>query len=199
MQFDTNTKYRQNALGHLVPEDKIDKTDKKRDDLVCELIPEAETAAAAMRDFKASAMKRIQDFADFVALKCKAPIGGVKGNITLTSYDGSLRVIRAVDEFISFNEKMTAARAIILDYIANLTKGADTDLAEIVSRAFETNKDGHLATARILALRAYNVKHPEWRRAMDLISQSIVVQSTGHYIRFYKKDGNGKWQQIPME
>ena len=190
--------YWQNPLGHLVPEDNISTIDKIRDDFVRGLVARAKQVSASVGQFKTSSMSEISKFVELAALDHGVVIGGQKGNITLTSFDGRFRVVRAIDESITFNEGMSTAREIIFKCIEAWSEGADPKLATLVTRAFERDKNGTVSTSRILALRSYEIDDQNWRKAMEMIAKSIQVQATIHYLRFYERDDNGRWIQIPL-
>lgn len=191
--------YRPNALGHLVPESIIPEIDKLRDDLVKQLVAAAEDVGKEVAEFKSNSMSEISKFIELSAMEHGIQIGGNKGNATLTSYDGRFRIVRAIDETISFNEGMTTAREIIFKCIQKWSRGADPHLATLVSRAFETDKNGHLSTSRILALRSYQIDDEDWQAAITMIGQAIQVQAKVHYLRFYRKTDGGRWQQVPLD
>lgn len=191
--------YRKNPLGHLVPEANISSIDKMRDEFVRGLIEQAIEVSDMVGAFKTSSMSEISKFVELAAMEFNVTIGGSKGNLTLTSYDGQYRVMRAIDETITFNEGMTTARELIFKCIETWTAGANQNLATLVTRAFEKDKNGHLSTSRVLSLRSYEIDDPSWETAMDMISKSIQVQATVHYLRFYKRNKNGKWEQISLD
>ena len=55
----------------------------------------------------------IRAFCDLSAEKYGISFGGSKGNLQLTSYDGKYRVLVAVNESISFDERLQVAKALI--------------------------------------------------------------------------------------
>lgn len=191
--------YRENSLGHLVPEVNISEIDKLRDDFVKNLVQHAKVTSKAVEFFKSSSMSEISNFVELAAMEHGVVIGGNKGNLSLTSFDGKYRVMRAIDEVIGFNEGMTSARELIFRCIERWSTGADPHLTTLVTRAFETDHNGHLSTSRILALRSYEIDDDDWKTAMDMIGKSILVQATVHYLRFYERDANGKWNQISLD
>lgn len=191
--------WRMNTLGHLVPEDKIPELDKLRDEMVNDLIGRAREMAARMDEFKLAALAQIESFVEVAAQEHGVRLGGAKGNLSFVSYDGRYKIIRAVDEHIAFTEAMSLAREEIFECIRSWTEGANGNLVELVTRAFEPDRDGHLSASKILALRSYRIDDPKWRHAMDMIGEAIRVQSTVHYLRFYVRDGRDKWRQIALD
>lgn len=191
--------WRMNTLGHLVPEDKIPELDKLRDEMVIDLIGKAREMAAKMDEFKRAALAQIESFVEVAAQEHGVKFGGTKGNLSFVSYDGRFKILRAIDEHITFTEAMSLAREEIFECIRSWTEGANGNLVELVSRAFEPDKDGHLSASKILALRSYKIDDPKWQHAMDLIGEAVRVQCTVHYLRFYVRDGKDKWRQIALD
>ena len=192
--------YMQNSLGHLVPEAQVSEVDKLRNQLVVELMGKVWETAKAVRDFKAQAYADVCAFIDICAEKYNVKLGGKKGNVLLVSYDGNYKILLAVDETIAFTEQMSLARQLIFQCIEKWSAGAEPALVTLVTKAFETDKQGHLSAGRILALRGLKIEDDTWKRAMELIGESIQVQSTVHYLRFYQRnDTNGKYEQIAID
>ena len=191
--------YRANALGHLVPEDNIGEIDKIRDGLVIGLISESKSRAADMAAFKRTCHTKIASFIELSAQDHGVSMGGQKGNVTLTSYDGRYKVIRAVDETINFTEGLVIAREMIQRCIQRWSDGANAHLVALVNKAFETDRDGNLSTARVMGLASVKIDDAEWHNAVDAIHKSVQVTSTKSYIRFYERDALGKYVQIPLD
>ena len=191
--------YRLNAIGHLVPESNVEEIDKIRDGLVIGLINEAKSHASNMAAFKRMCHVKVSSFVELAAQDHGLSMGGQKGNVTLTSYDGRYKVIRAVDESISFTEGLVIAREMIQRCIQRWSDGANAHLVALVNKAFETDRDGNLSTARVLGLASVKIDDVEWNNAIDAIHKSIQVTATKSYIRFYERDALGKYVQIPLD
>ncbi|MPN09172.1 hypothetical protein SDC9_156460 [bioreactor metagenome] len=52
---------------------------------------------------------------------------------------------------------------------------------------------------RILELRRYEIHDEQWQRAMEAISDSITVQNTRRYVRFYERHGEDEWRQVALD
>jgi len=114
--------YRQDAKGNLIPEANIKELDKLRDSLVLGLVHGGKEIARCVEYFKNNALRDIAAFCDLAKMEYDAPMGGKKGNVTLFSFDGRYKVIRAVDENIAFNEQLEAAKALIDECLTDWTK-----------------------------------------------------------------------------
>ncbi len=86
--------------------------DLERDALVLGLVEKASAASDVPAKFKASAFGDIEAFVELSAEQYGAQIGGKKGNVSLISFDGRFKIMRAVQESIAFDERLQAARAV---------------------------------------------------------------------------------------
>lgn len=190
--------YMKNSQGHLVPLDQVKEVDKIRDELVSKLVKDAKIISDNTQKFKDACYTHIASFVGLAAQEHGLTIGGNKGNLTITSYDGRYRICRANDDLIEFNESITIAREMFFKLIEEWSKESNSYIVALVHNAFSTDKNGHLSMAKILSLRSAEVDHPEWKKAIDIINKSLQVWQTKTYIRFYEKDPNGKFVQIAL-
>jgi len=190
--------YMKNGMGHLVPVEQVRTIDKLRDEIVRRMIGGAKMLAKHRAQYQEECFGMVTDFVELAAAEHGVTLGGEKGNIQLTSYDGTMRVIRANDYQITFTEGMTAARKIILDCVEKWTEGANKNLAALVQKAFEVDKDGHLSASKILGLYQYDIVDDEWSRAINIIRESVQVVSTKTYIRFYERGADSEYKQIAL-
>jgi len=191
--------YMLNGQGHLVPETAIREIDKLRDTLVQDLIKEVKVRSAETASFKSKCQSQISSFIEVAAQEHGVAMGGEKGNVSLTSFDGRYKVVRAIDETIQFSEGMVVARELIDRCIQRWTDGVNANLVMLINKAFETDRTGNLSTARVLALASVKIDDSEWKKAIDAIHQSIQVSATKSYIRFYERNANGQYVQIPLD
>lgn len=182
--------YRTNAQGHLIPESLIKPIDLERDRLVQHLVDRASELSGELADFKAVAFGDIEAFVDLSAEQYGAKIGGKKGNVTLLSFDGRYKVVRAVQEGIAFDERLQAARALIDDCLSEWTAGARPEVVALINDAFRTDTKGEIRTARVLALRRLEITDDRWQRAMQAIGEACQVVGSKSYIRVYERIGD---------
>jgi len=179
-----------NSQGHLVPIDMIKPIDLARDDLVMDIVKRSIPMSEQLGGLKKSVFDDIQAFIELSAEQYNVRVGGNKGNVTLMSFDGKYKVIRAIQEHITFDERLQAAKALIDECLIDWTKESGPEIQAIIERAFEVNKEGQLNTGRILALRRVNIKDERWLKAMDAISESTQVVGSKSYFRVYQRVGN---------
>lgn len=192
--------YMEDAKGRLVPVTTIDEIDLTRNDLVSELATKAKALQEQMRDFKLAVMGDIGAFVDLAAERYEVSIGGKKGNVTLISYDGRLKIQRAIQESISFDERLQAAKALIDDCIHRWSEGSASELKVLVDDAFQVDKEGQINTGRVLSLRRHKIDDENWLKAMDAIADSIQITGSKTYVRFYERVGESdRWEAIPLD
>lgn len=191
--------HRQDAKGRLVPESQIKPIDKARDELVRELFSKAEAEHKALADFK---LRTFGDIAAFVQLSSEqygVNLGGNKGNVSLLSFDGELKVQRAMADTITFDERLQAAKELIDECLREWTADARPEIALLVQDAFRVDAAGNIRTGSVLALRRLDIQDERWLRAMQAIGDAVQVVGSRSYVRFYKRDQNGSYQALSLD
>ena len=180
--------YWENATGALVPEANVKEIEKLRDQTVRTIFKKAEELHDFLKAFKELSFSDIANFSQISADQYGAKIGGNKGNLTLTSYDGRLKIQRNIAERISFNEQLQAAKQLIDECLEEWTDGSRNEIKALINRTFNVDKKGEISTARVLALKTIEIDHPKWQSAMQAISDSINIIGSKAYLRFYIRD-----------
>ena len=202
MNSQTNTipaGYRKNAKGDLVPESRIKPVDKLRDEVVMSIVAFAKELREKMLTFKLVTMAQIDDFADLSASEYGIKVGGSKGNVVLTSFDGQYQVRRAVGEHRIFDERIQTAKTLIDECIHSWSGGADDRLMAMVEHAFRVNQQGRIDVNQVLSLRQLDIDDANWKKAMDAIADAIQITGTSEYLRLYERLPNGKYVQLSMD
>lgn len=182
--------YRKDAQGRLTHEDLIKPIDIERDRLVCHLVDRATELNAELADYKAMAFGDIAAFIEMSAEEYGAKIGGKKGNVTLFSFDGRFKIQRSVQETISFDERLQAARGLIDECLTEWTAGARPEVVALINDAFRTDTKGEIRTASVLALRRLDIKDKRWQQAMIAIGEACQAIGSKSYIRIYERVGD---------
>lgn len=189
--------YKEDAKGNLVPISKIKEIDLMRDNLVMEITEEAVELHTLIKDFKDNVFGNIAAFVQLSGEQYGAKLGGNKGNVTLTSYDGRYKIQRAYAETLVFDERLQAAKALIDDCISTWSEGSNDNIRVLVNGAFEVDKEGQINTTKVLSLRQYKIEDADWHKAMDAISDSLRVAGTKAYVRIYKRVGDSD-EYVPI-
>lgn len=191
--------YWKDARGSLVPESKVKDIDKLRDQVVRDLCTMALERSLGLRDFKLSSMQEVAALVTTSLEQYGVKTGGDKGNITLLSFDGEYKVVRQMQDHITFGEQLQAAKALIDGCVTRWAEGANDNIKVLVNDAFQVDRAGKINTGRVLGLRRLEIQDEDWALAMQAIGDSIQVASTKPYIRFYKRDAAGMYQPINLD
>lgn len=191
--------YRTNAQGHLVPESQIKPLDKLRDEVVMNIIEAARQKRQLLVEFKLGSMQKITDFIDLSSSEYGVEFGGTKGNVSLVSFDGRYKLVRAVGEHRVFDERIQAAKKLIDDCIGEWSGGADEKIMALVDHAFRVNKQGKIDINQVLGLRQLDINDAKWNEAMDAIADAIQVTGTSQYLRMYERQSDGSYKQLSLD
>lgn len=194
--------YREDSSGALRPVDSIKPIDLLRDELVTRIATRAELLHAELKKFKEETFAEIAAFIELSASEYGVNIGGKKGNVQLTSYNGQYRVLRANHDAMSFDERLLAAKELIdeclLDWCGR--PGVPRGLVTIANRAFRRNGAGEISVSRVLDLRSHDIDDERWKKAMDIITDSIRVQTSITYLRIQKRAGRtDQYNQLALD
>lgn len=193
------SKFMKNAQGAFIPIENVKAVDKLRDDLVKNLMSKTKEVQKIIEEHRNICWEDIKAFLEISASEHNVKYGGEKGNITLLSYDGKYKVVIANQDYISFNEKLQIAKDLIDECIRKWAKGADKNLLALVNDAFKVDKQGKISTEKILGLRRLEINDFTWNEAMKAITESITVEDSKRYIRFYeRRDKDGKYEHISL-
>lgn len=187
------------ANGNLVPDSKVKDIDKLRHQVVTELCQMAEQAEAGLRTFKMRAMQEVAAMVTTSMEQYGVKTGGDKGNVTLVSLDGRYKLVRQMQDHITFGEQLMAAKALIDACVHRWSAGADDNIKALVAHAFQTDKEGKINTGRVLGLRRLEIRDPQWLDAMQAIADSLQVTGTKPYVRFYRLTERGDYEPISLD
>lgn len=192
--------YMKDAQGRLVPVEAIKPVDIERHKLVLEIVAKSRELNAAMAKFKFDCFGDIAAFVQLSAEQYGAKIGGEKGNVTLLSFDGQYKVLRAISETLAFDERLQAAKALIDECIHRWSQGASVEIRALVNDAFQVDSSGKINTGRVLGLRRLEITDEQWKQAMLAISEAVQVTGSKSYLRVYQRVGNSDmYQPIPLD
>lgn len=192
--------YWKDARGSLVPVELIKPIDKQRDQLVREIVATSKQLSKLLTEFKSRTFGDIEAFVDLSLQEYDTRLGGKKGNVTLATFDGQYKVMRANADNINFDERIQAAKLLIDECAAEWSDGARPEIKVIIDHAFAVDKQGKISIGRVLNLRRLDITDPRWLKAMDSISDSLQVIGSTSYIRVYERIGDSdKYVQIPLD
>lgn len=193
--------YMTDSQGRLVLKEHVKIEDIIEDELVISLVGAAKIQHDSIRVFKHHAFNETKSFLDLLAEKYQISRGGRKGGVTLTSYDGLQKIVIAVQDFITFGAQLQIAKDLIDGCIKEWgEENANKNIQALVEHAFRVDKNNRINVQNIMGLKRINITDEKWKRAMQAIDDSVRVESSKEYIRFYKRPSpEGEWQAITLD
>jgi hypothetical protein len=104
-----------------------------------------------------------------------------------------------MNDQLIFDERLQIARQIISDCLDKWSDGARPEIRMLVNDAFQVDKAGKINAARVLGLRRLDIRDSDWQKAMKAITESIQVSGSKQYLRFYERNEQGEYVQIPLD
>jgi hypothetical protein len=192
--------YMQSAKGSLVPVETIRPVDRLMDEAVRKILGFAGPLAAEIARFKAHTLNDVAQLQALLAQEYGARVGGEKGNVTLTSFDGCLKVQVQIADLISFGPELQQAKKLIDDCLREWSEGSNANLRAIVDRAFNVDKEGQINRAELFSLRRLDIEDERWIRAMKAIDDSIRILGSKEYVRFYRRSSpTARWEAVSID
>lgn len=115
------------------------------------------------------------------------------------NYDATRRIMIRKSEIQIFNEKLQFAKTKFDEWVVKKTQGGDADLSEIVQKAFEVDKAGQINKSFLFKLLRYSIKDPEFKKAQELLRESIETAGTKTYILFQIKNEKNGWDNLSID
>lgn len=192
--------YMTDARGNLVPVANIRPEDKLEDEMVRKVITFAQALSAQVTRFRDHTMADIASFDALLAQEYGATVGGKKGNKTYQSFDGLMRVQVQVADQIAFGPQLQIAKTLIDECLNEWSADSRPEIRSIVTRAFNTDKEGQINKAELFMLLRLEIDDDRWNRAMDAIRASIRVTGSKEYVRFYVRASlEEPWQAVTID
>jgi hypothetical protein len=191
--------YMTDAQGRQVPVKMVKEIDKLRDQTVRHVADEAVKMKGVLVEFKSKIRDEIFSFVEKSAGEYGVKWGGKKGNVSLLSYDGQYKLIIAMNDNVTFDERLQVARELIGKCLDKWSKGVRAEIRLLVNDAFQVDKTGKISTARVLGLRRLDIQDADWQKAMTAITESVQITGTKQYLRVYERDASGEYQMIPLD
>lgn len=193
-------KFMTDAQGRLVPIDLIKPQHLLEDQTVRKIVGYAQALSAEIGRFRGHTFDDVASFAELLAEKYGARIGGRKGNTTLNSYDGLFRVVVQVQDQISFGPELQVAKQLVDECITAWADGARSEIRALVEHAFQVDKEGRINRAALFQLRRLDIDDEHWRSAMAALGDAIRVIGSKEYVRFYRRSSRtAPWQPITID
>jgi hypothetical protein len=192
--------YMTDAKGALVPVEVIKPMDKLQDELVRKVMGFARDLSAQICRFRGHTFEDIGSLEALLAQEYGTTLGGRKGNKTLFSFDGTMKVEVKVADFIDFGPELQTAKTLIDECLNEWAAESRAELRAIVTRAFNTDKAGCINKSEIFMLLRLDIRDERWLRAMDAIREAMRVVGSKTYLRFYERaSADASWEPVTID
>jgi len=192
--------YMPDAKGALMPLEAVKPADALEDELVRKVMFYADALSAQIARFKGYTATDLGDFDALLEQEYGVKKGGRKGNRTYQSYDGLLKVSVQVADTIDFGPQLQIAKEKLDECMNEWTANARPEIRAIVTKAFNTDKEGRVNRSEIFMLLRLNFEDERWQEAMRAIKDAMRVVCSKEYIRFHKRaDIQDGWQAVSID
>lgn len=193
--------YFRDGKGRLTPSAIVKIEDKLEDELVYNIMAHADALNAQIARFKGHCFDDIGAFLELGAEKYNVTRrGGVKGNMSFTSYDGLRRITVKIADQMKFGSQLQQAKVLIDECIAEWAADANDFVRALINLAFEPQKEGNVNREALFSLRKIKIDDPRWIKAMEAINDSIRIEGSKTYLNFHRrKNPADKWEHVSID
>ncbi|MGZ9811261.1 DUF3164 family protein [Pseudoroseicyclus sp. H15] len=192
--------YLADAKGGLVPVELIKPQHLLEDEVVRKIIHFATELSAQIARFKDHTFSDIGGLEALLAQEYGAMLGGRKGNMTIQTHDGLMKVQVQVADHIDFGPELQTAKGLVDECLNEWASNARSEIRTIVTRAFNTDKAGQINRSEIFMLLRLEIEDARWKRAMEAIRDAMRVVGSKTYVRCYRRERfDGPWQPITID
>lgn len=188
------------AKGREVPLDLVRPQDQLQDELVRKIVGHALALSDQLRRFKEHSFEDINDYDGVLAQEYQTTVGGAKGNKTLSSYDGLFQVQVQVQDRVDFGPELQIAKGLIDECLNEWAADSRPEIRAIVTRAFNTDKEGQINRAEIFMLLRLDIEDRRWLKAMEAIRDAMRVVGKATYLRVKQRpNADAPWETVLLD
>lgn len=192
--------YMRDATGGFRPIELIKPTDKLIDEQVRKIFGFAVALSEQVARFKGHTFDDLGELDALLEQEYGLKLGGAKGNKSYYSFDGLLHVEIRVSDQLTFGPELQIAKALVDECLNEWSADSRPEIRAIVTRAFNTDKEGQINRSEIFMLLRLDIKDERWVSAMKAIRDAIRVIGSKTYVRLRQREAfNAKWQTITID
>jgi hypothetical protein len=187
--------------GNKRPRKYLTKLERMQESEIGKILKRAEFLNEKLSEFKEAVASSCEKLVEEYAKRNKLDTTNWKGNITLMSFDRSVKIELNVNNRIEFDDlAIKACKALLDEFLSENIDAKNAFIAEIVTDAFSTSR-GKLDTKKVLGLLKYEskIKDEKFQKAMGFLKESIRNVGSKNYYRISVKDDDGSWEPIRLD
>lgn len=183
-QLDVGGKpYMRDARGALVPVELIKPADLIENEVVRKIMGFGMALSEQVSRFKGHTFTDLGEFDALLSQEYGLTKGGPKGNRTYMSFDGLMRVSVRVADLIEFGPQLQTAKSIVDECLNEWSADSRVEIRAIVTRAFNTDREGKINRSEIFTLLRLDITDPRWQEAMRAVREAMRVVGSKVYLR----------------
>jgi hypothetical protein len=192
--------YMENAEGGLTPLALVKPQDQMQDDLVRREIGFFIALSEQVARFKGHLFDNLGAFEALLAEQYGAKVGGPKGNKTLMTFDGLFKLQVQVADNIVFGPELQVAKTLVDECLNEWAAGSRDEIRAIVTRAFNTDKEGQINRSEVFMLLRLDISDARWKRAMEAIRDAMRIVGSKTYVRAFRRAAqDAPWEPITID
>lgn len=184
-----------------VPFKYVTKFDREKEAELGKILKEAEFLNKRLVLLKVSMIEFCKKTIKNYAEKNKIKTDTWKGNLTIASFDNSVKIELSANARVEFDDlAIKACKGLLDEFLAENIDAKNAFISEIVTDAFSTSR-GKLDTKKVLSLLKYESKitDPKFNEAMKFLKDSIKNTGSKDYYRITRKDNSGEFKQVKLD
>lgn len=192
--------YMRDARGALVPVELIKAADLLEDGVVLKIMGFGKALSDQVSRFKGHTFTDLGEFDALLAQEYKLTKGGPKGNRTYMSFDGLNRISVRVADLIEFGPSLQTAKSLVDECLNEWSADSRAEIRAIVTRAFNTDREGKINRAEIFTLLRLDIVDPRWQEAMRAVREAMRVIGSKVYLRLETRETvEGKFSAVTID
>lgn len=185
--------------GRFVPMEDISEFDQLKEETLRPLALAVVSQYLGLADLKARLFEEFDALVETSWERYGVQVGGKKKNATVYLFDGSVKLERAFQNRVVFDERIGAAEALVREYLTDLGAGLEPEARNLIAAAFERNAQGEIRRGEMLRLRNHKISDERWQKAMKIIAEAEEIIDRACYITVSVRDALGKYQALPLD
>lgn len=163
--------------------------DLLKDEQVRKIMGFAVALSEQIARFKAHTFADVGAVMGLLAQDYGVELGGPKGNVTLSTVDGLMRVSVKVHDHFDFGPELQIAKALLDKCLTAWSEGAHPALQTLVQRAFSVDKVGQINRRDLFMLLEIDLpEDPDFCAAQKAIRDAVHVVGSRSYILIERRE-----------
>lgn len=193
-------RYMADAKGSLVPLELVRPQHKLEDEVTRKVLGYGIALSEQVARFKAHTFTDLGEFDALLEQEYDARKGGAKGNRTYQTHDGLFKVEVRVADLIDFGPELQIAKGLVDECLNEWAADSRPEIRAIVTRAFNTDKEGQINRGEIFMLLRLAIDDPRWVSAMEAIRDAMRTVGSKTYVRLSQRPApDAPWSAITID